>query len=88
MKTTSSACQIKSKINLYMYTIVKTSGAKKLLATEAPAFILSLFLAESLYKFGSFTLECLAFLATWFIISFLVTTLFFSLDKRKNNPHL
>lgn len=71
-----------------MYTILKTGGAKKLLATEAPALIFSLFLAENLYKFGSFTLECLAFLATWFLTSFLVTTIFFSQDKRKNTPHL
>ena len=30
----------------------------------------SIFLAEALYKFKSFTLECLAFLATWAILDF------------------
>lgn len=57
-----------------MYTILKTSGTKKLVTTEAPALFAALVLSELLYKFGSFTVECLAFLSTWFVISFLVNT--------------
>ena len=70
-----------------MYTILKTSGSKKMLATEAPVFLIALLLAERLYKFGSFTVECLAFLGTWFIISFLVNTIFLHPNKRKK-PNL
>jgi hypothetical protein len=32
---------------------------------EIPAFAVSLAIAELFYKFHSFSLECLAFLATW-----------------------
>jgi hypothetical protein len=59
-----------------MYTLVKGSGAKKLMSAEMPAIALALVLAETLYKFGSFLLECSAFLFTWYIISFLFNKLF------------
>ena len=35
-----------------------------------PSLSLAFFLAEAFYKFHSFSLECLAFLATWAIIDF------------------
>jgi len=35
---------------------------------EAPAFVVSFAIAEFFYKFHSFSLECLAFLATWFVL--------------------
>lgn len=37
-----------------------------------PSFGISLIMAELCYKFGSFTLECLAFLLTWFITGVLL----------------
>lgn len=57
-----------------MYTFFKTTGASKLAATEAPALFSALILSELLYKFGSFTMECLAFLATWYSISFVLNS--------------
>ena len=65
-----------------MFSLIKAIGLKKLLATEAPAFLLSLILAETVYKFGSFILECLAFLVTWGIVSYLVNGV---LAMRKNH---
>ncbi|GAA4727775.1 hypothetical protein [Flavisolibacter ginsenosidimutans] len=64
-----------------MFSLIKTIGLKKLLATETPSFLLSLILAETAYKFGSFVLECLAFLVTWGFISYLFNVL---LSPRKN----
>jgi len=55
-----------------MYTLLKKEQAKKLYVDELPAFAVSLCLAESFYKFGSFILECLSFLVTWWLISFIV----------------
>ena len=40
------------------------SGTAVTLASLAVAFVI----AEQLYKFRSFTLEALAFLATWFVL--------------------
>ena len=52
-----------------MFTLVQTIGvnaaAKRELVPLATAFIV----AELFYKFGSFALECLAFLATWYVFS-------------------
>jgi hypothetical protein len=47
-------------------------GIREGVLVEAPSFALSLGVAEFCYKFHSFTLECLAFLATWFVVSSLV----------------
>ena len=56
-----------------MHMLVRTLGTKQGLCIEIPSFILSLAIAEIFYKFHSFTLECLAFTATWVAISALAT---------------
>ncbi len=48
-----------------MYTLVRCVRLREGLRAEAPAFLLSLLVAEAFYKFHSFTLECACFLATW-----------------------
>ena len=52
-----------------MYTYVKNVGVPAFLVREAPAFGVSFLIAELFYKFHSFSLECLAFLATWYALS-------------------
>ena len=39
------------------------------LVVEAPSLGVALVVAELFYKFHSFTRECLAFLATWYVLS-------------------
>ena len=51
-----------------MYTLVKTLTMRELFLEQIFAFTISLLIAEMFYKFHSFTLECLAFLATWYVI--------------------
>jgi len=58
-----------------MYTLLQNVGLRKGLLAEAPSLGLSILLAELFYKFHSFTFECIAFLATWFTISYLCTLL-------------
>ena len=58
-----------------MYSYVKTVGVPAFLVREAPAFGVSFLIAELFYKFHSFTLECLAFLATWYALSWVQSTL-------------
>jgi hypothetical protein len=57
-----------------MYTLVRQLGSREIVAREAPTCAASLVLAEFLYKFHSFTLECLAFMATWLALSALTST--------------
>ncbi|MGH9941741.1 MAG: hypothetical protein ACRD9R_05190 [Pyrinomonadaceae bacterium] len=49
-----------------MYSLTAQLSARKFISEQLPALGASLLLAEWLYKFHSFTLECLAFLATWY----------------------
>ncbi|THK34863.1 hypothetical protein EHS39_28270 [Ensifer sp. MPMI2T] len=52
-----------------MFTLIRTLGLETALARELPPLIAAFLLAELFYKFGSFALECLAFLATWYVLS-------------------
>jgi hypothetical protein len=49
-----------------MYELVRARIAGMALARETVAGVVALLVAELFYKFGSFSLECLAFLATWY----------------------
>jgi hypothetical protein len=55
-----------------MYTLLCNVGLRRGLVDEAPSLALSLVLAELFYKFGSFTRECVAFLVTWYAISYVM----------------
>ena len=69
-----------------MFELVRSTSLAHLLSHQLPAFVVSLVIAELFYKFGSFSLECLAFLATWFAIDFLYTKAVAPLWKPKD-PH-
>jgi hypothetical protein len=55
-----------------MYTLLQLLPVERLAYEQAPALGLAWIIAELFYKFQSFTLECAAFLATWFVIDALV----------------
>jgi hypothetical protein len=55
-----------------MYNLVKTKSVSYL-AIEAPSLIASTFIAELFYKFGSFSLELIAFLFTWYSLSRIIS---------------
>lgn len=52
-----------------MITLIKNLD-KRSLAVELPAFATAMMMAEFLFTFHSFTLECSAFLATWTVLSY------------------
>lgn len=51
-----------------MYTLIRSMPLQRLLIEQLPAFLAAFLIAEMFYKFKSFTLECIAFLITWFVI--------------------
>lgn len=53
-----------------MHRLIHCGGVRHFVYFEAPSLAVSLALAELFYKFGSFLLEALAFLATWYLVSF------------------
>lgn len=58
-----------------MYHAVKSQAIGKLLVVEGPSLIVSIAIANTFYKFGSFLLELLAFLPTWFVVSFVISSI-------------
>jgi hypothetical protein len=54
-----------------MYQFLKLISTEQL-SVEVPSFFISLFVSEMLFKFGSFTFETLAFLSTWYMVSFVI----------------
>lgn len=51
-----------------MYTLYRLLSTRGFLLTQLPTLGGSLLIAEMFYKFGSFSLEVVAFLATWFVL--------------------
>jgi hypothetical protein len=58
-----------------MYTLLRSMSRKRLLSEQLPALTLALAVAEVFYKFHSFLLECVAFLATWFVLDWVIQRL-------------
>ncbi len=52
-----------------MYEVVRRIGFPAFLTREAIPLVTSIAVAETFYKFHSFTLEAIAFLATWYLLS-------------------
>jgi hypothetical protein len=52
-----------------MYTLIKSVGFRTFLIHEAPYLVIAFLIASLFYKFGSFGVEALAFLATWAVLS-------------------
>lgn len=54
-----------------MYTLVQTLGFQAAMKREFAPLFIAFMIAEFFYKFKSFALECVAFLVTWAVLSFL-----------------
>ena len=51
-----------------MYTLVKLIYRKDVFLNQLPLIMLSMFISKLFYKFHNFTLECVTFLVTWFVL--------------------
>ncbi|UIJ72701.1 hypothetical protein [Aurantimonas sp. HBX-1] len=72
-----------------MYALVKSLTLRAMLMEQLPVFAASWVIAEFFYKFKSFTLECAAFLVTWFLLDAAVSTtrrLLSSASGRADDP--
>ena len=68
-----------------MFSLIKDLGVQVALKQEAIPFVIAFVIAEFFYKFKSFTLECLAFLATWFVVSWIFSLV---LGRRQGADHI
>lgn len=55
-----------------MFQLFKFLSVQQLVIRQLPLFIISFVIAALFYKFGSFAIECAAFLVTWGVMDFLV----------------
>ncbi len=51
-----------------MYTLLRKSSLRTLLSVQAPPLLVSFAVASLYFKGWGFALECLAFLALWFVL--------------------
>jgi hypothetical protein len=65
-----------------MYTLLRLLPVKRLAYEQVPALSVAWIIAELFFKFHSFTLECAAFLATWFALDALIQIAVRPLSKR------
>ena len=66
-----------------MYMLIKNLGIREWLVRQSPVLVGALVIAEIFYKFGSFLLEAVAFMLTWFFFD--AITEFVLGRKRKDN---
>jgi hypothetical protein len=59
-----------------MFSLIKALGVEMSLRREAGPFIVAFLIASFFFKFGSFALECLAFLGVWYVLSLLQSLIF------------
>jgi hypothetical protein len=67
-----------------MYTLLRNASLSALLSTQAPALLISLVIAEMFFKWKSFALECLGFLALWFVLDASFSAIRAAWIKRKS----
>ncbi|TIV88950.1 MAG: hypothetical protein E5V78_03580 [Mesorhizobium sp.] len=53
-----------------MFSLTQAIGVSGIAKRELVPFMIAFVIAEMFYKLGSFALECLAFLATWYFLSY------------------
>jgi hypothetical protein len=57
-----------------MYTLLRSMTVLEFLVTQGPAIIISLVIATLFYSgMHNFLWECVAFLATWFVVDFVIS---------------
>ncbi|MDN5858224.1 MAG: hypothetical protein L0H84_06325 [Pseudonocardia sp.] len=69
-----------------MFQMVKALSSMDLAARQAPVLVVSFLIASLFYKFGSFALEAVAFLATWFVLDAVVEGVRLVVARRSPRP--
>ena len=59
-----------------MYELLRARSLKTIAMDAVPPLALALLFAELFYKWHSFTLECIGFLVTWFVLDWAWSKLF------------
>ncbi|MBZ0280551.1 MAG: hypothetical protein K8L97_07395 [Anaerolineae bacterium] len=73
-----------------MFALLRAVSSQQLLIEQLPALLVAIFIAENFYKFRSFTLECVAFLVTWYVTDAILTQVYKALVRAGviNDPRI
>jgi hypothetical protein len=66
-----------------MYSFLHSNPLRTTLMENLPTFVIAVVIAEVFYKFHSFTLECLSFLGTWYVLDGLLHLILNKVGKAK-----
>jgi hypothetical protein len=66
---------------LFVYSLIRTNSLRAILERELLPFIASLIIAQVFFKWGSFALELVGFIATWYVLGFVADLLLRSTRK-------
>ena len=69
-----------------MFSLIRDLGFRAATRQEAVPFVIAFVIAELFFKFKSFALECLAFLAVWALLSFFQSLIFPSSKVQRPSP--
>jgi hypothetical protein len=64
-----------------LYSLIKSNGLRQLLEREFVPFALALLIAQVWFKWGSFALELIGFIAVWFVLGFVADVLLRALKR-------
>ncbi|SDW95070.1 hypothetical protein SAMN05444358_10224 [Ruegeria halocynthiae] len=67
-----------------MHRAIKSQGVKAFVRQEGPWLLISFVIADLFYKWGSFALECVGFLLTWYVLSLLSSLISRLLGEQKS----
>ena len=71
-----------------MYQLFRHLSHQQLFLRQLPVFVVAFVVASLFYKFGNFAVECLAFLATWAALDFLMGLIVSDSSSETNvDPH-
>ena len=68
-----------------MFQLIHNLTAGELFKRQLPVFATAFVIAEFLYKFHSFTLECIAFLVTWYVLDAVAQRMFWTAEPAAKN---
>lgn len=67
-----------------MFELLRSGSIRGVLVRQVPTAGPAIVVAERFYKFHSFTLECLAFLTTWFVFDVTLQGLAWLFGRRRS----
>lgn len=70
-----------------MYSLIHSYPLRTVLIEHVPTLGIAIVIAEVFYKFHSFTLECLAFLGTWYLLDGFLHMILRAINRKSNLPN-